>query len=99
MVHIRFVCELYKLQDECGRYFVHEHPQGGTSCYESCVKEVMERDGVSKTIIDQCQYGQQSPAGDPPKKSTMLMSNSAEILKSMTLRCTGRGGSCSRPQG
>ena len=44
MVHIRFVCELYRLQGECGRYFAHEHPQGATSWYESCVKEVMGRD-------------------------------------------------------
>ena len=31
MVHLNFVCELYKLQDEHGRYFLHEHPVGASS--------------------------------------------------------------------
>ena len=29
--HIKFTCELYKLQIDRGRYFLHEHPRGATS--------------------------------------------------------------------
>ena len=31
MVHLRFVCELYQMQLDEGRYFLHEHPSGATS--------------------------------------------------------------------
>ena len=99
MVHLRFVCELYRLQDECGRYFVHEHPLGATSWHETCITEILEREGVGKTVIDQCQYGQQDPEGEPMKKPTALMSNSDEVLKMMDRRCAGRHGECSRRRG
>ncbi len=99
MVHLRFICEIYALQTECGRYFVHEHPACARSWGEECIQDLLRREGVGRTIIDQGQYGQQAPSGDPVKKPTTLMSNSPEILRAMTRRCTGRGGRCSRPRG
>ena len=99
MVHLRFVCELYALQYESGRYFVHEHPAGAQSWNEGCIHELLQQAGVSKVVIDQCQYGQQTPEGEPMKKPTTLMSNAPELLKAMNKRCDGRGGRCSRARG
>ena len=54
MVHLRFVCELYALQHQCGRYFIHEHPMCAKSWGEDCIREILNLDAVSQTIIDQC---------------------------------------------
>ena len=99
MVHLNFVCELYKLQDEHGRYFLHEHPVGASSWKEVCIREVMALDGVARANGDQCQYGQEDRDGNPIKKPTGWMSNSEETLKALSRRCSGRNGECSRAKG
>ena len=96
MVHLRFACELYKMQDDGGRYFLHEHPVGASSWKEICIREVLEREGVSRVNGDQCLYGQESKEGSPVKKPTGWMSNSEETLKMLSKRCSGKGGDCSR---
>ena len=99
MVHLNFVCELYKIQDEHGRYFLHEHPVGASSWKEICIRDVMALEGVARANGDQCQYGQEDRSGNPIKKPTGWMSNSEETLKALSRRCTGRSGACSRAKG
>ena len=94
-VHMDFVCSLYKLQLDGGRYFLHEHPATATSWELPCIKEILYRDGVDITVGDQCQYGQKNKFGEPLKKSTKWMSNSREVLRSLGKRCKGKGGKCS----
>ena len=76
-----FCCELYKLQAEAGRYFLHEHPAQATSWQLAEVRELLETNGVQRVVGDQCQYGQETGASDPVKKPTGWLSNSPEILK------------------
>ena len=99
-VHLAFVCELYELQQQNRRYFLHEHPDGAASWGLECVQTVMALDGVRRVVGDQCQYGQQSADGVAIKKPTGWMSNSEELLKALSRRCGHRElGRCSRPKG
>ena len=99
VVHLWSVCELYQMQIDAGRYFLHEHPASATSWPEACIQTIMAQDGVDVSIIDQCQYGQATVDGQPIQKATKWMSNSPRILQMLQKRCSGRGGSCSRPRG
>ena len=94
-VHMDFVCRLYKMQIQAGRYFLHEHPATATSWELKCVQEVLHMDGVDVVHGDQCQYGQVNGNKQPIKKGTGWMANSKEILRALRKRCKGRGGECS----
>ena len=63
--HIAFVTELYQMQVNAGRYFLHEHPAGATSWQLACVRTMLSRDDIERVNGDQCQYGQANAAGDP----------------------------------
>ena len=99
MVHMRFMMELYREQEDQGRYFLHEHPAYATSWNEECVEEIKELEHVETVVGDRCQYGQESRDGDPVKKATRWMSNSQEVLRMLSRRCAGHNGHCSRPSG
>ena len=66
-LHVRFCCELYKLQAEANRYFLHEHPANATSWQLSEVQEMFESNGVQRVVGDQCHYGQETGEGCPVK--------------------------------
>ena len=59
--------------------------------------------GVELASGDQCQYGsaiRRGPRiGDPVEKPTGFLSNSPEVCRQLSKRCSGRGGACSRPAG
>ena len=57
---MRFCCELYKLQAEAGRYFLHEHPAQATSWQLAAVRELLETNGVQSVVGDQCQHEQET---------------------------------------
>ena len=98
--HINFVVSLYFEQLAAGRYFVHEHPRWATSSNLRSMMELQAVEGVRFTQGDQCRYGAEVKSGprsgDPIMKPT---GNSPQIIKAMSLRCTGRSGECSRPGG
>ena len=94
MVHFRFVCQLYQMQLDAGRYFLHEHPVGATSWKEKCVEEIWQHPSVERIISDQCQFGQQHD-GEPVMKPTGWMSNAPHILQQLNKRCQGPRGLCS----
>ena len=96
MVHIRFCMELYQLQHDGGRYFIHEHPTSATSWAVPEVRRIMQIDGVRVSNADQCQYNATTKAGEPLKKPTRFMTNSSCIADALSKRCPGRGGVCSR---
>ena len=52
-IHLEFVCSLYKLQHDAGRYFAHEHPQTARSWEQDIIKETIEEN-------------EGRPAGDRP---------------------------------
>ena len=102
-VHLKFVCELYQEQIDGGRYFLHEHPMWATSWLLDCVDQIMRQEGVQKVRGDQCMYGAETKSGankgQPIMKPTGFMTNSAKIALSLSARCAGETGQCSRPGG
>ena len=96
--HMRFVIRLYREQLDNGRYFLHEHPAGATSWRLDFVEDLLKTPSVGRVVGDQCQYGAEAVSGprrgQPVKKPSGFMSNSAEVLSSLSRRCTGVGGAC-----
>ena len=65
---MKFVCTLYRVQHESGRYFLHEHPLQARSWDLACIKALQKLEGVHVVETDQCQYGQEDSDGAPIKK-------------------------------
>ena len=43
---MQFVCRMYKLQHDEGRYFLHEHRQSELPWRKNCVEEIQEMTGA-----------------------------------------------------
>ena len=98
-VHLDFVCRLYALQADKGRYFLHEHPNTATSWQEGSIVDMLDRNGVLRIVGDQCQYGQSDELDNPVKKATGWMTNSPCVAEALSKRCSGLKGYCSRQGG
>ena len=98
-VHLAFVTELYQIQMDGGRYFLHENPESASSWERPPMARLACDPRVERVVGDQCQYGQQSHTGAPVRKATGWMSNSKEILRTLEKRCKGTRGECSRARG
>ena len=72
MVHIEFMCELYRVQVDAGRYFLHEHPETAGSWREIPIEEVLDHEDVGLVVGDRCQYGQEDGNGNPVKRRRSL---------------------------
>ena len=94
MAHLRFVCQLYQMQMDAGRYFRQGHPAGATSWKEDCVENMWGQLSAERLVNDQCQFGQQCE-GEPVMEPTGWMSNSPHILQQLSRRCSGPRGMCS----
>ena len=57
VVHLKFVVEIYEMQIDGGRFFLHEHPEGASSWELPEIKKLMRRIGVWRATGDQCMYG------------------------------------------
>ena len=55
--HLGFRSKLYQIQVVAGRYFPHERPHGASSWEETCIRELIRKQGVIKVVGDQCRYG------------------------------------------
>ena len=51
-VHMQFVCRMYKLQHDEGRYFLHEHRHSELSWRKDCVEEIQEMTGAKLMSVD-----------------------------------------------
>ena len=91
--HLKFVCYLYKLQHDAGRYFLHEHPIGAASWREEYITRVRQVTQAQILVIDQCQYGLTSVDDDqierPARKTTGMMTNSPAMAVALNKRCPG----------
>jgi hypothetical protein len=80
IVHMDFVAELYTIQLEEKRYFLHEHPRFATSWSLPSIEAILRRAEVLPARGDQCQYGAEiqsgEGAGSPVMKPTGFMTNS-----------------------
>ena len=100
---MEFGCSLCLEQVEAGRYFLHEYPDGASSWQEECILNLLKIPGVGRMSSDQCQLGAEvmygKLKGHPIRKRTGFLSNGEEILKTLSERCTGKDGRCSRRKG
>lgn len=93
--HLKFATQLYKLQIQSGRDFLHEHPEGASSWQERCILQVLEMEGVDRVVADQCKCGLRSKDENgygPARKSTGFMTNSPCLALQLQRRCPNRGG-------
>ena len=97
--HLFFVTEIYQMQLDAKRYFLHEHPAGATSWQLACVRKLLAEEPVERVNGDQCQYGQVDAAGNPLRKATGWMSNSNGILRMLEKKCPGRSHRSEPPIG
>ena len=51
---MRFVAELYQMQMDGGRYFLHENPDQATSWDRAPIADLLRDERVSKVTGDQC---------------------------------------------
>ena len=90
--HLRFACELYKMQHDSGRYFIHEHPATANSWDEPCVQQVMRLKGVVTVKSHMCCFGMTSVDADGEglvKKPTSYMTNAPLVAEELEMCCTG----------
>ena len=86
-----------------GRYFMHEHPLQASSWAMPAMQALWEIPEVQRAHGDQCMYGAEvqtgRAAGQPVKKPSGFLTNSPCLAKSLSKRCKGLGGYCSRIRG
>ena len=95
LTHLNFCVELYKLQYNHGRYFLHEHPASASSWQRSSIMELYKLSGVDRVVSHMCAFGMKSSDshGDGlVYKPTGWMSNSPCILQELNKQCTNRLG-------
>ena len=86
-----FVLKLYRIQDEEGRYYLHEHPAGAKSWKMPEVQKFMADTDAMTVTAHQCELGLRSRdrfGEAPAKKPTTFMSNSILICERLDVQCT-----------
>ena len=113
MTRLRFCIEIYQMQLDGGRHFLHEHPSTATSWYVKEMQKLRQDPRVGETIGHMCMYGMtqldKNQQVKPVKKSTRWMSSAGELLSKLGRRCVGHehirleggptSGSCGMPNG
>ncbi len=100
--HVRFCLELYQLQVDEGRFFLHEHPNSSTSWSMPEVIKMIALEGVDTTVCDMCAYGLeaedklaaegdgvQPPATEDPEEATEPDATEEPVFES-AFRATSR---------
>ena len=88
--HLVFCIELYKIQMNAGRLFLHEHPDGASSWGVKEMMELLADPRVIKVTGDQCMYGQVTEVQEvlmPVKKATGFATNCPDIAAELSIRC------------
>ena len=92
VMHLHFMCSIYRMQLDDGRHFLHEHPATATSWNDEWIQKIMNHPKVHSVISDQCEYGLLTPGPGgvptPAKKPTRWMSSSAQMIKRLSRRCS-----------
>ena len=91
VVHIEFCVDLYRIQMEGGRYFLHEHPQIASSWNLDCVTALLKDPRVGLIVADMCQFAMmrkdREGIGQYILKPTRWMSNAPFVLHALKRRC------------
>ena len=93
--HIKFCVQIYKVQMDAGRYWLHEHPWSAKSWQIPELKELLEDPRVEIAYADQCQFGLTAPIAGingergPAKKPTGFAGNSWTVMEELRRKCPG----------
>ena len=91
LVHLKFVCQLYRQQIRRGKWFLHEHPATAMSWKTKPIERMLRMSGVLTVDMDQCMFGLVSKSPDglllPAKKPTRWMTNSPFMVDALNVRC------------
>ena len=82
--YLRFMCQLYKIQHQGGRMFLHEHPASAKSWAEEEVQEILKLEGVVRARLDMRMYNLTTDGPDgpgPSKKPTDIMTNNSQFAQ------------------
>ena len=89
--HLAFVFELYELQVQGGRYFLHEHPASASSWKQKVVVDFIARHLELYAVTSHmCQFGMfaKGEQGDGPVlKPTRWLTNSPCIASALDVKC------------
>ena len=93
-VHMQFVCRMYKLQHEEGRYFLHEHSQSELPSRKDCVEEIQEMTGAKLMSVSQGSCSLPSIRRERNvelnEKSTMMVTNCPAIAFTLRVSAEAR---------
>ena len=91
MVHLRYMCKLYRRQIRAGKMFLHEHPNSAKSWQVKPIKGLLDFGNVYTVKCDQCQFGLETRTTNGgkalAKKPTRFMSNSKLMLRELDKKC------------
>ena len=89
--HIICFVELYCMQIEGRRHFVHEHPDKSKAWEMPEVQQLLLRPEVGSTTLHMCAFGMSAVdelGTAPVKKPTIVMSTSEEVLQRVSKICS-----------
>ena len=90
--HMRLAVKLYRLQEEAGRFFLHEHPNSVSSWKLPEVMTLMSDPGITKSAAHLRRYGMTSKDGEGVgcvKKPTGFITNSIHLRDQLQRTCMG----------
>ena len=94
-VHLAFVIELYKMQSDQGRYWLHEHPKSARSWKETNVVELLMRKDSILVEGHMCQFGLVSSderGGGAVLKPTYFATNCRGVADQLERKCSNNNG-------
>ena len=89
-IHLSFCAELYQMQIDGGRYYLHEHPTSASSWQQPCIQKVIKHPDNLTTRIHMCAYSMKLPdkAGNEYiYKPTQFLTNSPLIAARLERKC------------
>lgn len=93
-VHLEFVCRMYKLQADAGRYYLHEHPATARRWKEQCVIRTMQATNGIQVSGDMCRFGMTTRRPGPYPglafKTTTSMTNLLCIAHQLERPCLNK---------
>lgn len=90
-IHLDFCIEIYKMQVENWRHFLHEHPVNAKSWEYPPMRELRNMPRIGEVIADLCQYGMRARTrgggSRPSRKRTRFLSSAPAVLAKLWRRC------------
>ena len=90
-VILEFVEEMCDLQHRLGGIYLIENPAGAASWRQRPLERLLRRSHTRQATSHLCMFGVKNPTTkEPLKKTVRFVSNSQELMKEITRRCSGR---------